>query len=118
MSNYPNPCDKCAEREMCKTGCAEWKKRFNTVWKQFNSYERRALAKAMKENELAEERAKIVRNKFCYEHPDIVRNYLKHGPCEMCKANDTCDIPCFAYMRWWYAKVKMICEKMGVNVCR
>lgn len=43
--------------------------------------------------------------KFRYEHPDIVRRYLAHSPCEKCKHNKTCDTPCDAYLNWYDARI-------------
>jgi hypothetical protein len=59
--NYPNPCDTC--QKGCRfiwKGCKEWEKRFQTIWKQFNTYPLRKYRKAP------------TAKKFCYEHPDMI----------------------------------------------
>ena len=101
--NYPNTCDTC---QKCTAtpgkGCDKWKMRFRVIWKQFNSYQIRQYKKQQTKN-----------TKFCYEHPDIVRNYLKNGPCKGCEFEVLCDVPCSAYWHWWDAKMAALKERYG-----
>lgn len=99
--NYPSPCDSCTECTGTR-GCDAWKMRFRTIWKQFNSYQIRQYKKQQTKN-----------TKFCYEHPDIVRNYLKNGPCKGCEFEVLCDVPCAAYYHWWDAKMAVLKERYG-----
>ncbi|MBQ2384384.1 MAG: hypothetical protein II290_10120 [Oscillospiraceae bacterium] len=39
--------------------------------------------------------------KFRYEHPDMVRRFLRLGPCVDCGLEGVCDMVCPAYARWW-----------------
>lgn len=112
MTNgYPNPCDKCPQGRTCLHGCPEWVKRVRTIWKQFNGYPGRVAREAMNQAETEKGRG----NKYCYEHPDIVRRYLEKGPCEGCRCENTCDIPCAAYLRWWNVRMKWIRGRLGAS---
>lgn len=42
-------------------------------------------------------------SKFYYEHPDIVRAWLKKNPCEDCAMNTTCKKPCQVLAKWLLA---------------
>lgn len=114
VSNYPNPCDKCPQGSKCLHGCPEWEKRVRTIWKQFNGYPQRSRMDAMRQARQKEAEEKRRETKLCYEHPDIVRRYLKNGPCEGCLCENTCDIPCAAYWRWWDVRIKWIRGRLGV----
>ena len=104
MSDYPNPCDGC-DKAACKyQKCPQYLKRFRTMWKQFNSYPVRRY-RAMK---------RMKREKYIYEHPDMIRQYLKNGPCAKCKAAGECDTPCPAYWRWWDARMEWLKWRMGL----
>lgn len=101
--NYPNPCDTCLKCTSSRGyGCAAWRMRFYTIWKQFNTYQVRKYKKIERKS-----------TKFCYEHPDIVRNYLKNGPCKGCEFEVLCDVPCSAYWHWWDAKMAALKERYG-----
>lgn len=95
MKPYPNPCDSC-ERCTELHGCQKWKLRFRRIWKEFNGYPVRAYRKYNRQKN----------EKFCYEHPDIVRRYLEKGPCEKCPKALDCDVPCLAYWYWWDARME------------
>lgn len=101
MFNYPNPCDTCTECNGYE-GYDRWRMRFLTVWKQFNTYQVRQYKK--KEN---------MDTKYIYEHPDIVRKYIKDGPCKGCQFELLCDVPCGAYYHWWDARMAALREKYG-----
>lgn len=93
MCNYPNPCDTCPS---CTDphGCEKWIKRYLYRQKQINAYPLRAY------------KVEGTKEKFRYEHPDIIRRYLKHSPCDGCKRELTCQAPCGAYWRWWDARME------------
>lgn len=99
MSSYPNPCDTC-EKCTHKHGCDAWKMRFRTIWKQFNSYQIRQYRK--KANR---------KTKFVYEHPDLIRKYIKDGPCKGCEFEQLCDVPCAAYFHWWDVRMAWLKER-------
>lgn len=102
--NYPNPCDTCTEECSGYHGCARWEMRFRTIWKQFNTYRIRQYRKSERQQ-----------TKFCYEHPDVARRYLKNGPCKGCQFEKLCDVPCPQYYRWWDARMAVLKERYGVN---
>lgn len=104
MKPYPNPCDACG-RVNCTyyRDCGQYLKYVRTIWKQFNHYPIRAYRKF--KNKKSE--------KFCYEHPDIVRRYLEKGPCEKCPKAKDCEIPCFAYWCWWDARREWHRRRLG-----
>ena len=98
MSRYPNPCDRCT-RASCKyQECQEYLKRVRTIWKQFNGYTARSY----------KAKSNMKREKFIYEHPDLIRRYLQEGPCKKCRTDDNCDTPCGAYLRWWDARMEWL----------
>lgn len=95
--SYPSPCDSCKRKCCAGVNCDRWKIRYLFRQKQINGYARKHAAKMPK-----------AREKFLYEHPDIIRRYLKDGPCIYCKIKDSCDTPCQAYWRWWDARMKWL----------
>lgn len=102
--NYPNPCDTCTKRTCLQLECPDFRKRVNTIWKQFNAYPARVYRAQ-----------KTMRNeKFTYEHPDIVRQYLEKGPCAACKRAKACEIPCPAYWHWWDARRELHKRRFGL----
>ena len=100
MPDYPHPCDKC---EKCAQpyGCDEWKMRFRTIWKQFNTYPLRRY------------RESKTTKKFAYEHPDLIQKYLEEGPCKYCQFEKLCEIPCPKYYCWWDARMTVLRKKYG-----
>lgn len=105
MSKYPNPCDSCHRCDTCRDfrGCTDYLKRFYTIWKQFNSYPARIYKKVKN----------MKREKFVYEHPDIIRQYLQKGPCEECHRAETCENPCVEYLLWWDARMELLKRRWG-----
>lgn len=97
---YPNPCDTC-NHCVKPTGCDKWKTRYRYRQKQINAFAKMQGRPKIKKDD----------SKFRYEHPDIIRRYLKHGPCEGCKIKDDCDTPCSAYWSWWDARIEWLREK-------
>ena len=97
---YPSPCDTCEKAESCKKrqGCDAWKTRYHYRQKQINAHFRWS----MRTN------ASSCRSVFAYEHPDTIRRYLQNGPCKGCKAEEACDTPCSAYLRWWDARMEYL----------
>ena len=98
--NYPNPCDTCEQECTYTKGCSDWLIRFYVIWKQFNAYPIRQYKKQKQE-----------RTSFVYEHPDILRKYLRESPCGKCKNEQTCDVPCGAYAAWWDARMTVLRRK-------
>ena len=105
MTDYPHPCDTCEEAATCVrgNGCDKWRIRYLYRQKQINAHARARTTKS-----LATQKA------FAYEHPDLVRRYITHGPCEKCKAAKVCDTPCPAYLRWWDARMEIARKKAGL----
>ena len=104
-SPFPRPCDKCETK--CGDATSDRSKKCNDygTWVKWwwHEYKRRLFhISPTRKSE-----------KFCYEHPDIVRNYLKHSPCEKCGATD-CDTPCSIYLRWYDARIEMARKKVGL----
>ena len=97
MNSYPNPCDTCT-RDKCPKNCAAWRMRYLYRQKQINAYHVRSY----------KAKRNMKRQKFVYEHPDLIRRYLQEGPCKKCRAADTCDTPCAAYLRWWDARMEWL----------
>lgn len=92
--NYPSPClkcrlqDKCTRRHAEKAGCSEYQKWFMWWWKHFRVT-------------LPQEKVNFVeKQKFVYEHPDLMRDFSKEKPCNSCKSMD-CDVPCVLYRNWF-----------------
>ena len=101
--NYPNPCENC-ETGCGSSGyhrCPKWRMRFLTIWKQFNTYQIRQFKKHLREKP----------DSFTYEHPDLVRQYLRSSPCGKCEAAESCDIPCAGYYAWWDARMETLRKK-------
>ena len=102
---YPNPCDTCEKAGTCALGygCAEWQTRYLYRQKQINAH---ANAQAT--------RTPTVQKTFAYEHPDLIRRYIADGPCKGCRAEQVCDTPCPAYLRWWDARMEIARKKVGL----
>lgn len=97
--NYPNPCDTCEKECSGYSGCAEWEMRFRTIWKRFNTYP------------LRQYHSNTVWPMFTYENPDVMQRYLAEGPCKKCSREETCEIPCPAYLSWWDARMTVLRKK-------
>ena len=54
------------------------------------------------------------REKFVYEHPDIIRRYLEKGPCEHCQMANVCETTCGAYWNWWDARMEWLKRRWGI----
>ena len=52
--------------------------------------------------------------KFCYEHPDIVRDRLRQSPCKKCKYQESCGMPCRSYLEWYDLRMKYIRDNHGI----
>ena len=104
MCDYPSPCDSCAELKDCRKGCQAWETRFRTIWKQFNMYPIRKYRMRGGKHK-----------KFVYAHPDLIKKYLKDGPCKGCEFEVLCDVPCTAYWCWWDARMTAIKAKFGME---
>ena len=97
MKEYPNPCDTC-KHCTAPNGCIKWRIRYLRKQKMINAFAKRLWASGGKSPDKQQ--------KFCYEHPDIVRRYIQRGPCAGCRFEKTCDIPCGAYWNWWDARME------------
>lgn len=103
MRDYPSPCGNC-EKERCDyRKCGDYHMWLNTMWKRFRGYLQRSYGKGKT----------MKRQKFIYEHPDMVRQYLRNGPCGQCMAAKCCEIPCAAYLSWWDARMAVFRHKLG-----
>ena len=80
-----SPCETCTRGEYGCTGCDPWRQYYGQ-----KLYQPRVASST----------------KFCYSHPDEVRRFLKHSPCEDCQVKNSCDIPCAAYLQWWDARME------------
>jgi hypothetical protein len=98
--NYPNPCDKCDN--FCKD-------RFVDKAKTCGLYRHRldALFRWLRMILPEPKPVVVYEEKFCYEHPDVIREYLATSPCDKCPATD-CDVPCSVYLRWYDAKIEQV----------
>lgn len=90
--NYPSPCLTCERAANCQKRslhghCREWNKWFLWWWKWFQ----KNLGKQEPQK----------REKFYYEHPDIIRKYFFEKPCERCPKNEYCTNPCYKYAAWY-----------------
>lgn len=105
MSKYPNPCDKC-DRVHCSNyrTCPEFLKYFRTIWKQIHGYAAHHYRNCKKAKS----------EKFTYEHPDIIRQYLEKGPCEHCQSEQICETPCGTYWNWWDARMEWLKRRWGI----
>lgn len=100
--NYPSPCDTCSKSK-CYDGCNDWEIRYRYRQKQINAYAEKArITKVV---------LPVPKNKFCYDHPDAVRRWLKQSPCTGCNAEAVCDTACPAYLRWYDARMKIARRK-------
>lgn len=96
------PCDTCGESYGC-TGCGKWKAWYLQRQAQINAYAKKVY----------EEQSRLPENKFCYNHPDTVKRWLREGPCAGCKAEEVCDTPCPAYLRWYDARMQIARRKVN-----
>ena len=100
--SYPSPCERCDRDEYGCHGCDKWRIRYLYRQKQINAYARKIC-----QPQPVEVKA------FRYAHPGEYRNYLRHSPCEGCKANKICNAPCAAYLQWWDARMGWVRRKYG-----
>lgn len=87
QNNYPSPCLKCTNSTCRQCGnyykaCAAYRTWFCWQWKRLRTHLSLLPVKPQ------------VSSKFCYIHPDQVRRYLQKSPCEVCSAEQTCNVPC------------------------
>lgn len=103
--NYPSPCLKC-EREACKKNgsqfreCREWLTWFRWWWKRFRTY--------------SWDEVQRKGDKLHYAHPDEIRRVLQRNPCEGCRAERGCEIPCRRYLAWYDARMEIVRKKAGM----
>ena len=105
MREYPDPCERCSKNigNSCSRyrDCTDWLKRYRTrqIW---------INAAARKHNGSRWE----VRTEFAYEHPDVVRRFLRDGPCQSCGTQNICDVACEARLLWWEMRMKQLRSRM------
>lgn len=91
------PCETCSRSEYGCTGCEMWREHYHRRQAQINAYARSVCQPKMD-----------ISAKFRYAHPDEVRRYLRHNPCEDCQCRYFCNTPCDAYLQWWDMRMKWI----------
>ncbi len=94
---YPDPCKTCRAENCAGLECGKWRARFLTFWKRYNGY-------LSKDKYMFKGK---VRKAFRYEHPDVIRKYIKEGPCFWCGNQKKCDTPCGDYWKWWDIRQKI-----------
>ena len=104
---YPSPCLKCERAEVCQANgyhknCQVWHMWWLWWWK----YLQQNLGK--------EEPKSKERNKFRYEHPDIIRKELAKNPCDSCFRKEFCAKPCYKYLAWYDAWVEIARRRLGM----
>ena len=102
QDTYPSPCETCGKDYGCP-GCSAWETRYRYRQKQINAYAQRMTQRPV---------AKLPGNKFCYDHPDHVRQWLKESPCKGCSTELFCDKPCEIYLRWYNARMEIVRKKV------
>ena len=105
-NKYPCPCNSC-ENSGCRNGggyysklCQKYQDWIAYWWRRFK---RDFYVPARKPQ----------RTSFAYAHPTEIEDYLKHSPCDNCKAAN-CDIPCPEYLRWYNARLQVARKKVGL----
>lgn len=112
QSNYPSPCLRCSRADTCvgytgPKGRHLWCQRYETWFKWWWKYFRKVAT--IGPRDLPDDPSK-----FRYSHPDRVKQYLQEGPCAKCSAQEYCDNPCKAYLRWYDARMEITRKKVGV----
>ena len=111
MEKNQKPCIGCTQSVCDYRRCDPYHKWFRTAWKEFRRHARRSYWETDGEKE----------DKFRYLHPDMIRRYLRTGPCELCECAFSCDVPCSGYWHWWNARMvwlKWMMEREGGSGCR
>ena len=93
MSNYPSPCDTCSQCT-ASNGCEAWRIRYLYRQKQINAYAKKIAGRIPTQP----------REKFLYEHPDLIRNWIETDPCERCMCREWCNGSCPRKDAWKKAK--------------
>lgn len=97
--NYPCPCDACPKNDECKRmNCEKWRIWFLWSWKRT----RHMLLKPKQQ-----------RDAWRYPHPDEVRRFAEHSPCEKCE-REKCNKPCLWYFDWYNARMEIARKKAGL----
>ena len=93
----PSPCDTCSSN-CYKNRNVEFRKceKYKSWWDGRMAFFRRQMMRPPKLKQLGG-------GKFRYEHPDIVRAWLKKNPCDDCAMNTTCKKPCQMLEKWLLA---------------
>ena len=104
-NRYPSPCEKC-DNQSCSAELSSW-------YKQCNAYKTRLICLLKRAKGALYAAPRKESNKFRYEHPDMIRKYLREGPCARCTVTN-CETPCDAYLRWWDARMEVARKKVGL----
>ena len=105
---YPSPCDECD-----RTSCREQR---STVFRNCKAYIDRYNWVAKRAKKVMEQGQQKRRMFFRYEHPDIVRSYMKDAevyPCTGCPREKNCSSLCKKYIRWWDWRMAVARRKLG-----
>lgn len=94
MSRIQNPCVSCDRWACDYRQCDPYKAWICDAWRQFGRHTRHTYWQAPSGDD-----------KLTYVHPDVLRRYLREGPCVRCGCAETCEIPCEKYCRWWNARI-------------
>lgn len=89
------PCDFCSNCVDDFRQCAPYHDWFCNAWLRYQQYVPRDYWDHRRNPE----------EKLKYVHPDVLRRYLRDGPCPRCNCRVGCDVPCAQYRCWWDARM-------------
>ena len=89
------PCESC---EACAADCGQCQMYYEWLCETWLRYQQYVPRDYWNHRKSPKEKRK-------YVHPDVLRRYLKDGPCKRCPCNGSCDIPCAQYLCWWDARM-------------
>lgn len=97
--SYTSPCGRCEKGGSCRNEnweCPAYRMWINWNWARF----RRRL-----------ERRTPAREKFRYAHPGEAVDLTK-SPCEKCREDGSCDVPCRAYLAWYDGRMALVRQRL------
>ena len=97
-----NPCDNCRQEICDYRRCEDYLLWIGDVWKEFRRFAHHNYW--LQDGQRNE--------KLRYVHPDVIRRYLREGPCGRCSCCDVCRIPCQSYWHWWDARMAWLKWKL------
>lgn len=108
MNDKQNPCLTCtrvSDRVNCtyaRYDCGVWADWYTKKWEA-------ARRDAFRASVVCEEdKSAISVGGFKYSHPDHIRRFLAHKPCEKCGYEDICVEPCSSLVVWESMKKKAV----------